>query len=138
LSNGGSFPYLIQVGDYVLCEWVGEPSLVLLQQACQQIVSHPSFRKGMPVIFADRGTSYNPLTPEIQSIALELKSHKDRLGPMALVVQYTHHLGVGNMLSAYCHMEGVRLQVFRKFEDAVAWVREASDNPPPLRLTAGA
>lgn len=136
MSNETAFR--IQIGDYALLEWVGQPSLDLIKQALHQIISHPDFRKGTPVISMDKGSSYNPLAPEIHIIAMELKSRKDQLGPLAMVVHTPLHLGIGNILRVYCQMEGVRFQVFSKLEDAVEWVREESGNPPPLKQTAGA
>lgn len=131
-------PFRIQIGDYALLEWVGQPSLDLIKQALHQIISHPEFRKGMPVIYVDRHSSYNPSAGEIHVIAFEMKSRKDQLGPLAMVVRSPLHLGISNMLRVYCQMEGIRFQVFRELEEAAAWVREESDNPPPLKQTAGA
>jgi hypothetical protein len=133
-----SLPFRLEFGEYVLVEWIGEPSVENIKLAQRTVLANPLFRKGMPAIIVDKFSAYNPSQEDIQQMALETGRHRDQFGPIAMVFTSKLHFGLGNMFRAYGEIQGLRCGVFYRLEDAVAWVREAAANPPPAQFRAGA
>jgi hypothetical protein len=120
-----ALPYHIAVEDGILTmTWESLPTPASIQNALLDVLGHPSYRRGDPVIVVDPGTEFSPTLEDIRRIAKSMAAQRDMFGRLALVVEKPVHFGIGRMLQAYCQIEGVHgLQIFRELEQARAWVR---------------
>ena len=120
-------PYEIAITDYVHLKWTGEPARDTVRSALQAIIQHTAFRQGMAVVSQDCPSNYDPSANELRSIAAEWVRLKERIGSVAIVVKQDVHVGLFNMLRAYCQVEGLRIEVFRNIDEALVWIGKDGD-----------
>ena len=133
-----TLPFRIAVDTHVHITWNEEPTLKTIRNVIRETIEHPQYRTGMPILCEYTQPDYNPTAEEIRAIAKHLSLSRSQLGPIALVVRSTLHYGLGNMLRAYCRMQGVRLSVFYDGEKALAWSWQEALTPETHYLQAGA
>jgi len=121
-GGAAKIPYEIEITDHVHLTWTGELTCDTVRSALQAIFQHTAFRKGMAIVSQNCPPNYNPSADELRSVANEWLRLKERIGPVAVVVEQDVHVGLFSMLRAYCQVEGLRIEVFRNMDEALVWI----------------
>ncbi len=97
-----------------------------LRRALDAAFEDPRFRRGMVLMFDNRGSRESAPTEEIALRIDILRSRLSRLSPYcAVVVDSSVHYGLARMGEAFAEKHGVRIRVFRDDIDAArAWLDE--------------
>ena len=93
-----------------------------IQQAYEEVTSHPSFRVGSQVLVDDLESNFNPSSEEAQELVAIFSSFSNRIAQFAVVVHKEVHFGLGRMIEVYCESQGVDLRIFRDVGEAKTWL----------------
>lgn len=99
-----------------------EPSGI--ESGVARLVADPAFRPGLSTVFDLSLTELGHLTPQsISSIHGVNARYATRRGEarVALIAPDDLRYGVARMIEALGTSENLRMQVFRTFDDAIAW-----------------
>jgi hypothetical protein len=125
-------PFSIYFADSIaIADWVGVVTAEAIRASYEETMAQPSFRYGMPLIAIINPSVSLPTTDELVSFVPEMVAFGSCIGPLALVVRSDIHMGLARMLSAYSHMSGLNVEVFKSVEEAHDWVQYQTGRKSP-------
>jgi hypothetical protein len=116
-------PFSICFGnDLVVADWTGFPSAEAIRASYEEAMAQPEFRDGMPILAIIQPQVPPPPSDHLRHIPVIIAPYHQRTGPLALVVKGDIHMGLARMLSSYCHMAGLQVEVFTTIQTAHDWL----------------
>jgi hypothetical protein len=89
------------------------------------VASDPGFKSNFDIVVDVCKMNYFPGITEVKDFAEVLSSLKEKCsGKIALIVSSFFHYGIGMILAGILELNGIKLQVFRRLDEATHWLKE--------------
>lgn len=123
-----NFNIVIREGMVEL-ETLKTPTAADLDRTFDEILRHPDFKPGMPLLLIDKGTDFDPpqsaVFPMFKRHAQIIKDHFG--GRIAFAVEREYHYGIARLFSSYCESLGIQCHPFRDLSLARNWILGNAD-----------
>ncbi|HZR97022.1 MAG TPA: hypothetical protein VFA56_15105 [Gaiellaceae bacterium] len=118
------------VDGTVVVSTFGTADTAAFGRLLDDVLDHPSFEPGMPLLFDHSELAVGGLTPyDVRGIAESLLAREKQLGAgrKAMVAPSDAAYGLARMFAVYAETERLRLQAFRDRASAATWLAAASE-----------
>jgi len=119
--------------DAGIVQVVVQGSLVLEEMLATiaAVAEDPLFQKGLHVLSDHRTIAAPATTDQVMGLIQQARKFQEKLGGTrwAIVVSSDLSFGMMRMLSAFAEPIPLRVEVFREYEEALAWLRDAGSTP---------